>query len=52
MFETLRYNNNNNNNKISQCKNLHGPSKYKNIDKLENSSEINKTNALWPLCDY
>jgi hypothetical protein len=33
---------------MCQHKNLHGPSKYKN-DKLKNSSEINKTNAL---CHY
>ncbi len=47
-FETLRYNNN----KMCQHKNLCGPSKYKNINKLKNSNETNKANALWPPDDY
>jgi len=48
-FKTLKCNNK----KMCQCKNLHGPFQYKNIDKLKNSScETNKANALWALGDY
>jgi hypothetical protein len=37
---------------MCKCKNLRGPFKYKNINKLKNSSETNKANALWALGDY
>jgi hypothetical protein len=46
-LEILRYNNN----EMCQHKNFRGLSKYKNIDKLNNSNETNKTNVLWPPCD-
>ncbi len=47
-FKTLKYKKK----KMCKCKNLRGPFKYKNINKLKNSSETNKANALWALGDY
>jgi hypothetical protein len=37
---------------MCQHKNPHGPSKYKNINKLNDSNETKKANALWPPSGY